>query len=622
VPRLIIVNSSTRLPFWALLVGFTAGAVAAALAMLGVFYLVDYGGGLLDPFVLTFYAVVHLGVLGAALAFAAAAVLTKLRGADAAVVVVSRLATGVSVVLALSVYYVVARRPTLLLEPGTLLPIVAALAAVTVWAVRSSAGRTGSVSTRNRGLVIVACLLVPTVWSQARSSIVVTAEPSEIAVDHETGLPTRRVLLLGWDAATWDVIEPLIRQGRLPTLAGLVAGGAAGTVAAVPQQVQPFADSSSAGTRTPAIFETIATGKSPIQHGIWDFQTKVFRGVRRAVPFRIGGHWLGTTIPTTSDMARAERVWHMADRAGLESLVVGWWNTWPVRRGLDHGVLVSDRAKEEIPDTMLPADAVDVATVCASTRNEADRAVEGLIPALDPNLHQLDPLKDDLRKTFRADYQDDLCHYLLAAQLARTHDPKLIAVYVSLIDIVQHKFWRYFEPEAFGDVDPEDAAQLGHAIAASYDFADDLLAKMLKSFGRDTTVVLVSDHGAGAWAFDGMAGALKAAFQTVHPEYSGNHRMNGIIVINGPGIAAGVDLGVVRHVDVVPTVLRLLGLPLAGDLTGRVLSDAFEAPELLAPVSRRIRTYQTAQSTGSLTPTASAVDSEVEEKLRSLGYIQ
>jgi predicted AlkP superfamily phosphohydrolase/phosphomutase len=589
--------------------------------MVGVFYLVDFSGGLVDPLLISSYAVVHFGLMGAVAAVPIGLLVRLLGGADSVTETTSRLLTGVAVVLALSIYYIVARRPTLLLEPGTLLPIVAGVGAVVVWAVRRE-NRGRDVTGRSFALSIVACLLLPALWAQARPVLVDTPAPADVSLERNTSIPTNRVLLLGWDAATWDLVDPMLRDGRLPTLAKLIEGGARGTVDSEPQEVQPFEDSSSAGTRTPAIFETIATGKPPIMHGIWDFQAKMFWGTSQALPFRVGGGWLGPHVPTTSDMARAERVWHMVDRAGLETLVVGWWNTWPVRHGLTNGVLVSDRAKEEIPDTMAPADAVDVAVVCAETRSDADRAVEGLVPALDPNLHTLGPLKEDLRRTFRNDYQDDLCHYRLAAAVAAERDPEFIATYVSLIDIVQHKFWRYFEPDAFGDVEKVDAEQLGHAIAASYDFADDLLAKMLEAFGPDTTVVLVSDHGAGAWAFDGMAGALKDVFQSIHPEYSGNHRLNGLIVMNGPGVAAGVDIGVVKHVDIVPTVLALLGLPLAEDLPGRVLNDAFEAPELRASPLQRIRTYQTAESEGSLVPTASAVDSEVEKKLRALGYIQ
>jgi predicted AlkP superfamily phosphohydrolase/phosphomutase len=197
----------------------------------------------------------------------------------------------------------------------------------------------------------------------------------------------------------------------------------------------------------------------------------------------------------------------------------------------------------------------------------------------------------------------------------------LITLYVSLIDIVQHKFWRYFEPQRFGDVEPGDARALGHAIAASYVFADYVLAQMLATLGEDTTLVLVSDHGAGAWAFDGLSGALQGMLKSAHPEYSGNHRLNGMLVMHGPGIKSGVELGTVRHEDVVPTVLALLGLAAAEDLPGRVLADGLEAGVVDARRSV-IPTYQTAASEGSLRPTASASDAEVENKLRALGYIE
>jgi predicted AlkP superfamily phosphohydrolase/phosphomutase len=270
---------------------------------------------------------------------------------------------------------------------------------------------------------------------------------------------------------------------------------------------------------------------------------------------------------------------------------------------------------------MTPAGAVDVSKVCENARVEADRAVITLLPALDPEQHDLDALKEDLRRTFRADYEDDLCHFWIARELAPKMNADLITLYVSLIDIVQHKFWRYFEPQRFGDVEPGDARALGHAIAASYVFADYVLAQMLATLGEDTTLVLVSDHGAGAWAFDGLSGALQGMLKSAHPEYSGNHRLNGMLVMHGPGIKSGVELGTVRHEDVVPTVLALLGLAAAEDLPGRVLADGLEAGVVDARRSV-IPTYQTAASEGSLRPTASASDAEVENKLRALGYIE
>ena len=41
----------------------------------------------------------------------------------------------------------------------------------------------------------------------------------------------RRVLLIGWDAADWQLIQPLIKKGLMPTTAALLDRGAWGNLA-------------------------------------------------------------------------------------------------------------------------------------------------------------------------------------------------------------------------------------------------------------------------------------------------------------------------------------------------------------------------------------------------------
>ena len=43
----------------------------------------------------------------------------------------------------------------------------------------------------------------------------------------------------------------------------------------------------------------------------------------------------------------------------------------------------------------------------------------------------------------------------------------------------------------------------------------------------------------------------------------------------GPGIAAGVDLGECSTLDLAPTMLHLLGLPVPDYMPGRILDEAF-----------------------------------------------
>ena len=71
--------------------------------------------------------------------------------------------------------------------------------------------------------------------------------------------PASRVVVIGLDGATWDLLDPWIENGDLPNLAQLVEGGAAGTLESVFPPMSPPA------------WTSAATGKNPGEHGIYDF---------------------------------------------------------------------------------------------------------------------------------------------------------------------------------------------------------------------------------------------------------------------------------------------------------------------------------------------------------------
>ncbi len=69
-----------------------------------------------------------------------------------------------------------------------------------------------------------------------------------------------RVLLIGLDGATFDILTPMMDQGRMPHLRELIDGGASGTLMST---IPPI---------TPAAWTTFMTGKGPGRHGILDFE--------------------------------------------------------------------------------------------------------------------------------------------------------------------------------------------------------------------------------------------------------------------------------------------------------------------------------------------------------------
>ena len=98
--------------------------------------------------------------------------------------------------------------------------------------------------------------------------------------------------------------------------------------------------------------------------------------------------------------------------------------------------------------------------------------------------------------------------------------------------------------------------------------------------------------------------------------HSGNHRLNGMLVMNGPGIRSGYRVKSAHIMDVMPTVLHILGIPVPADLDGRVLSEALERPELLADLAQKL----TRETPGGkhLTRTEEQL---IRDRLKNLGYL-
>ncbi|HEY5573837.1 MAG TPA: alkaline phosphatase family protein, partial [Anaerolineales bacterium] len=68
-----------------------------------------------------------------------------------------------------------------------------------------------------------------------------------------------KIIAIGWDGATWDLLGPWVAAGKLPRLAGLMARGASGILKSTPLPLSP------------AAWSTIITGQNPGKHGVFDW---------------------------------------------------------------------------------------------------------------------------------------------------------------------------------------------------------------------------------------------------------------------------------------------------------------------------------------------------------------
>jgi predicted AlkP superfamily phosphohydrolase/phosphomutase len=108
---------------------------------------------------------------------------------------------------------------------------------------------------------------------------------------------------------------------------------------------------------------------------------------------------------------------------------------------------------------------------------------------------------------------------------------------------------------------------------------------------------------------------------------TGDHRLDGILIASGPAIRPGAQLRQGRLLDVAPTVLHLLGIPVPDDMDGRVLTELLE-PELAMPAAASVRepVYASAPAGGiSSAPVEFSYndddDAEIQQRLADLGYL-
>ncbi len=114
------------------------------------------------------------------------------------------------------------------------------------------------------------------------------------------------------------------------------------------------------------------------------------------------------------------------------------------------------------------------------------------------------------------------------------------------------------------------------------------------------------------------------------PMVIGTHHPDGVFITRGPGIKPGAELKSLEMVDVAPTVLYALGLPVPCDLEGSVATQAFtpeyieEHPVTLGPatvVPSHWSSEPSAKSDGGEHP-EDGEEAEVLMRLKALGYIE
>jgi tetratricopeptide (TPR) repeat protein len=403
------------------------------------------------------------------------------------------------------------------------------------------------------------------------------------------------VALVGWDAADWKVIHPLLDRGLMPNLQSLIERGVMGNIATLTPPLSPL------------LWTSIITGKTADLHGVLGFV--------EPDPVK------GTLRPVASTARKCKALWNILSQSGLRSLAVNWFASHPAEPIAGAVVSNTFRTATHAPGSEWP---VPLGTVHPAALEEelaalrvspADLTGDDLLPFI-PQLARIDQAVDTRPLVLATMLAEDITTHAAATHLMEHEEWEFLAVYYDAIDHAGHLFMN-FHPPRMESASAEDFELYRGVIDGVYCFEDMMLGRLIELAGPDTTFLVVSDHGfqSGQMRPSGPANFTLSNAMDWHRPY-------GILVMAGPGIRHDELVFGAGLLDIAPTVLQLLGLPAAEDMPGRLLAEAFEVPA--AP--QRIPTWEDVPGESGMHPLERQEDSweacAVVQQLIALGYVE
>lgn len=270
-----------------------------------------------------------------------------------------------------------------------------------------------------------------------------------------TNQNNKPLFILGWDAATWDLMLPWVNEGTLPNLAKLMRIGCYGKLHSTPLPLSPPA------------WSTIITGVNPGRHGVYDWFARK--------PGSYDIEYIHTGQIT------AKPIWEYLNEGG-KSVGICWVPVLFPAVKVD-GFMISGMAAPNL--NMLgyayPPTLVD--EIQASCRPYI--AGEGEVFSLAQADKYLKTLLDWL------DYQKKVALFLIK------HKPCDVYLFVFMqSDHVQHKFWRYSDT-SFPGYNQTLNQVCSTAIKQVFQELDRFVGDLWEEFREEATYVILSDHGAG-----------------------------------------------------------------------------------------------------------------------------
>jgi predicted AlkP superfamily phosphohydrolase/phosphomutase len=405
------------------------------------------------------------------------------------------------------------------------------------------------------------------------------------------------VVLIGIDGADWNNLLPFINEGILPNFKTLLRNGTFGFLKTFPP------------ARSPVVWTSIATGKNMIKHGIIDWAYINEKGIQ---------------IPYSQNELKASRVWEILNLSGKKVGVINWFCTFPAERV--NGYIVSDAFRHGVATEDFEGRITYPYRLLNKIKPMLRRGEKGYLQVI-----KEEDLLNVKKTNLSEEHQEELKIWILqdkviedvSLHLLSTVKVDFFATYFRMIDVIGHysarmvsedlgKEW-WEECRYKGGVSKKTQKRFEKEIREIfkpyYIYIDRVVGKFLKRAPRGSKIIIVSDHGFSLSC---------ECFGHYCPEPP-----DGILIMKGDGIKKGFEIKNATIYDITPTILYIFGMPIAKDMDGKVILDAFQPDFKKQREITFIESYEKViKSEKEERYRNRKLDEETLEQLRSLGYIK
>jgi predicted AlkP superfamily phosphohydrolase/phosphomutase len=265
---------------------------------------------------------------------------------------------------------------------------------------------------------------------------------------------SNKLLVIGLDGASFNVLDPLIEKGYLPHIGRLIAGGARGDLETTFPPI------------TAVAWSSFMTGKNPGKHGIFEF-------VRR-------DHHSNRELAVNASFRQGRAIWDLLGDAGKRVIVHNFPCTYPphVINGLMIADFMTPRGRRDFayPEPLL----AEIEAEFGNYRLHLSQTyAEGNVEAV------LDELFDEL------EYKAKVAEYLMTR-----YDWDAFFQYFWGTDRIQHELWHIIDDQ-HPRHNKSEARTYRDRVHGYFRRVDAIVGRLIELAGADPIVMIASDHGFG-----------------------------------------------------------------------------------------------------------------------------